>query len=78
MAGDLLMNLPLEVSTFSIAVATVGLATLLILILLAMLRVVRWVLGGDPIQPSQAVDRLGQMVDDEQRARLHKRMREAR
>ena len=63
---------------FQFLVGTVGLAICAIVIILAMLRVVRWALAGDPIQPRDAVDRLGRMVDDEQRARLHRRMRELR
>lgn len=58
---------------------TVGFAICLLVVLLAAVRLLRAVFDEDgPVHPLDAVDRLGHLVDDEQRARLIQRMREAR
>ena len=58
---------------------TVGFLLCLLVLVYYMLAVVKAVLPHDPPpSPEQFVGRLGSLVDDETRARLHQRMRSAR
>ena len=65
--------------TVMMALGTIGLAVCLLFLVGLMLAVVKAVLPHDPPpSPEQFVGRLGSLVDDETRARLHQRMRSAR
>lgn len=61
--------------TFAIFMATIGLACFGGLVIV---RLLRWLVEGGSIQPADAVDRLGAMVDDDTRDRLRERMWRAR